>query len=132
MDAKHRVDLPWSRPWWAAASSAVWAIRGEHYDKVIQDWKNIAAQEPVRKCGNRIESAWNRLLIDTPLKVTRLERGEIAFPALCPKGYEDWSEAAVLNVGDWPRKLRSKFLQGQFFGTYFGDESGLFLDLMEP
>ena len=132
MEEEYRAELPWSRPWREAASAGIWAVRGEHYDTVIQNWKEIAATSPARHCGNRIESAWNRLLVDTPLKVKRFEKGEIAFPTLQGADYADYSESAILHTGDWQRKLSSKFLQAQFFGTYFGDESGLFLDLMEP
>lgn len=38
----------------------------------------------------------------------------------------------ILNVGDWPLEAQSQFLQAWFYGTYFADPTGLFLDIVEP
>ena len=127
-----RVDHPWSRPWTEAASPEVWAVRGECYAQVVEHWRRISSLPPLQPCSDPTGSAWNRLLFDTDFRTSRFERGEIAFPALEGASYSDWCESAILNVGEWEPEMRSKFLQAQFFGTFFGDESGLFLDLLEP
>ena len=126
-----RSEHPCTRPWMEGASSAVWAVRGQHYGSIMAEWNRIAGNEPLRACSNRIESAWNRVLMDTELVVTRFERGEIAFPALSGVTYEDWHESALLNVGQLDSEIRNKFLQSQFFGTYLGDQSGLFFTLLD-
>lgn len=153
----YRAERPHSRPWREAASSAVWAVRGEHVRAVMAEWKKITRAGTEKAdtghvhladgtcCGGRdrsgsngnaakrtIESAWNRLLIDTPLRVARFERDEVQFPSLPGTDFLRWKDAAILNVSDWPPDAQSKFLQAWFYGTYFADPTGLFLDIVEP
>jgi|GEM_PF-4774080 len=128
----YRVGHPKSRPWSEAASAAVWAVRGEYFAEVMAEWERISARE-TRTPGTRmIESAWNRLLLDTPLRVARFEKDEVQFPCLPGADFIKWKDAAILNVGDWQQDTQSKFLQAWFYGTYFADPTGLFLDIVEP
>jgi len=127
-----RTEFPWSRPWRSAASSAAWAVRGEHFGPVMDSLKDILVSAPKRSCDSIADSAWNRFLLDSPLKVKRFERDEIAFPSFCGEDCRNWSEAALINVSDFPPALRITFLQAWFYSTYLGDPGGLFLDILEP
>lgn len=146
-----RAEHPQSRPWREGASAAVWAARGECFAEMMGDWRRIAEEEGAAAPGlvisspqdakndtqdarptRRVQSAWNRLLLDTPLRVARLERDEVQFPCLPGADFLKWKDACILNVGDWPQDAQSKFLQAWFYGTYFADPTGLFLDIVEP
>lgn len=144
-----RPQHPQSRPWREAASAVVWAMRGERFAEVMAEWRRIfeGAASPgdlsgggdasggtrhARPTQNKVESAWNRLLLDTPLRVARFERDEVQFPCLPGADLLKWKDACILNVGDWPQDAQRKFLQAWFYGTYFADPTGLFLDIVEP
>ena len=128
---EEQSEHPWTRPWAQGASSNVWAVRGEHYAQMITDWREVTKNEPSRSTSDKIQSAWNRFLIDTELVVTRFERGEVEFPDL-GGSYEHWHQATILNVSKFNTNLRNQFLQQQFFGSYFGDPAGTFLDIVDP
>ena len=123
---------PASRPWREAASAAIWAVRGEFFAGVMAEWKAIYEQAPPEGGTPTVEGAWNRLLLDTPLPLARFERDEVQFPCLPGVDFLSWKDACILNVGDWPQDVQSKFLQAWFYGTYFADPTGLFLDIVEP
>ena len=69
---------------------------------------------------------------DGLLRAARFERDEVQFPCLPGADFLTWKDACILNVGDWPQDVQSKFLQAWFYGTYFADPIGLFLDIVEP
>jgi hypothetical protein len=127
-----RTSAPVSRPWHRGASGAVWAVRGHCFAEVMTEWERIADDEPLRATLDRAQSAWNRLLMDTPLKVARLEKGEVHFPCLPGADYPKWKDAALIHVGEWPAATQDAFLQAFFYGTFFGDSSGMFLNILEP
>ena len=128
----YRVEHPQSRPWREGASAAVWAVRGECFAGVMAEWRGIFSGGAPEGWTPTVESAWNRLLLDTPLRVARLERDEVQFPCLPGADFLKWKDACLLNAGDWPPDVQSKFLQAWFYGTYFADPTGLFLDIVEP
>jgi hypothetical protein len=127
----YRVERPISHPWRQAASAAVWAVRGEHIKAVMEEWEKLFLGSPEGYTPT-VEAAWNRLLMDTPLRVARFEKDEVQFPCLPGADFLRWKDAAILNVSDWPPEAQSKFLQAWFYGTYFADPTGLFLDIVEP
>ena len=130
-EPRYRVEHPVSRPWREAASAAVWAVRGEHVGAVMDEWEKLFLGSPEGYTPT-VEAAWNRLLMDTPLRVARFEKDEVQFPCLPGADFLRWKDAAILNVSDWPPEAQSKFLQAWFYGTYFADPTGLFLDIVEP
>lgn len=126
-------DLPHSRPWREAASTQVWAVRSCYLLKLLRDWRAASAAITLDTSEQRkLRLGWNRFLRDTGLKVQRFERGEIQFPDQPTAKFLEWQDACVLSVGDWPVPAQSKFLQAWFYGTFFGDTLGTFLDIVEP
>jgi hypothetical protein len=115
-----------------AANVNVFAIRGKFLLVILHKWKAIMESEPARPTTNRLKSAWNRLLIDSELRVNRFEPGEVAFPAQPGVTYPDWMNAALINVSEWPPEVQSKFLQAHYYGTILGDETGWFSKLLDP
>ena len=130
--AGYRVEYPFSRPYKFAASAEVWAVRGPHFRTVMEQWRKIALGGNLQCRVPPIESAWNRLLMDTPLKVARFEKNEVQFPSLSEANFLTWKDSCILNVRDWPKEAQAKFLQAWFYGTFFADETGLFLEIVEP
>lgn len=45
--------------------------------------------------------------------------------------WEPLSNAAFVTVPDWPVDEQRKFLQALYFDTYFGDETGMLLNILE-
>jgi hypothetical protein len=49
-------------------------------------------------------------------------------------GAVDWRalcSAAYVSIPDWPETERWKLLQALYFGTYFGDETGMMVNVLE-
>ncbi len=113
------------------ANSGSWAVRAEHYDAVMQAWEEIDTAQPLRKKRGSDQPAWNRLLLDTPLRKRRFERDEIQFPTLGAT-YEACDQAALLHVPGVTPQMKLRCLAGYFYGRYFADDRGLFLNILEP
>ncbi len=134
----YRPSRPHSRPWRSIASSGVWAVRACYFHQLLEQWRsllrNLYPGGPVNSTGKNlcVEVAWNRFLMDTPLRVQRFEKEEVQFPSSHTSDFLVWKDACIVNVGGWPQDAQSSFLQAWFLGTFFGDETGLFIDMIDP
>jgi hypothetical protein len=78
------------------------------------------------------ESTLMTALSSLPLQKRPFERGEVYSPRI---GEVDWkllSNAAFVSIPDWPEEEQWKLLHALYFGTYFGDETGLMLNILDP
>jgi hypothetical protein len=126
---------PKRNAWLAAAGDGInagsFAVRAERYGEVMVQWKEIFDSQPSRHADMRDQTAWNRLLLDTELRVRPFERGEILFPFHLDKGFLDYKQAALLHfVGGEQRDKIDLAFALHLMKTY-GDSGGLFLDLLE-
>lgn len=113
------------------ASPGLLAVRGEHLPMVMKRWKSVWSE-----LGKGAEvdevSVWSQVVRDLPLRKRPFEKGEVYAPEIGSVDWEAVSHAAFVTVPDWPQDEQRKFLQALYFGTYFGDESGLMLNILDP
>jgi hypothetical protein len=132
----HDETLSPKRNAWLAATgdginAGTFAVRAERYTEVMAGWTEIFESPPARHSDMRDQTAWNRLLLDTDLRVKSFERGEIMFPFHLDKGFLDYKQAALLHfVGGEQRDKIDLAFALHLMKTY-GDAGGLFLDLLE-
>ncbi len=112
-------------------NAGTFAVKSEYYHAAMEQWREIFESMPPRHAEMRDQTAWNRLLLDTELRVKPFERGEIRFPLHLDKGFLDYKEAALLHfVGGKQRDKIDLAFALHLMKTY-GDAGGLFLDLLE-
>lgn len=112
-------------------NAGTFAVRGARFTEVMATWQEIYESEPCRHAEFRDQTAFNKLLLETDLRVRPFERGEIMFPFHLDKGFLDYREAALLHfVGGKQRDKMDLAFALHMMRTY-GDEGGLFLDLLE-
>lgn len=72
------------------------------------------------------------IIMGLKLRIRRFERGEVYAPKIGSIDWELLRGAAFVTVPDWPEKEQWSFLQSLYFGTYFGDDTGLMLNIFDP
>lgn len=105
------------------------AVRGKSLPTLLGHW--AAVRDRPRIVGED-KCIWAEMVADLPLRKRPFEKGEVYAPR---PGAVDWAllaEAAFVTVPDWPAKECWKFLQSLYFGTYFGDDTGLMLSILDP
>lgn len=114
-----------------SASLGLWAVRGEYLPMVLERWKDAWRE---LEDGAELDEAavWTRVVRDLPLRKKPFEKGEVYAPRIGSVDWEVVSHAAFVTVPDWPKDEQRKFLQALYFGTYFGDETGLMLNILDP
>ncbi len=107
------------------ATSGIWAVRGHLLREVLKRWNQLLKEiaDP--------ELAWSRTVAALPFRKKRFESGEVIAPSMSRMNWEAISSAAFVTVPDWPSEEQRKFLQSLYFGTYFGDSTGLMLNILE-
>ncbi len=112
-------------------NAGTFAVRGSKFRQLMEEWRRIYESDPIRHGEFRDQTAFNRLLLDSDLRIQPFERGEIQFPFHLDKGFLDYRQAALLHfVGGKQRDKVDLAFALHMMRTY-GDESGLFLDLLE-
>jgi hypothetical protein len=109
------------------ASPGLWAVRGEHFPSLLRKWSEMADAQ-----GEKTETEiWSAVVNETTLKKRRIEKGEVYAPQIGSVNWETLSNAAFVTVSEWPEKEQWKFLQALYFGSYFGDETGMMLNILD-
>lgn len=109
------------------ASRGAWAVRGDYFHATLNEW----IQAHVSTTDARGIS-WIDRIKRLPLRSRPFEKNEVYAPLVGEVDWEAVSNAAFVTVPDWPEKEQWKFLQALYFGTYFGDETGLMLNILDP
>jgi hypothetical protein len=126
---------PKRNAWLTAAGDGInagtFAVRADRYLEVMARWKEIFESPPTRHANMRDQTAWNRLLLDTELRVKPFERGEIQFPLHLDKGFLDYKQAALLHFVGGEQKDKIDLAFALHLMKTYGDAGGLFLDLLE-
>ena len=76
--------------------------------------------------------AWYRALERSALKKKGFERGEVFRPSDESLHWRNVTESALITLPSWEDEIRGKLQQSLYYGTYLGDSSGLYLQLIEP
>ena len=113
------------------ATRGIWAVRGKHLASVVQLWKEHRSGKEKLSSSEESE-VWQSVLIALPLRKKRFERGEISAPALQKVNWPSIMRSAFVTVPDWPAQDQFKFLQSLYMGVFLGDESALFLGIIDP
>lgn len=128
----HSDQNPWlAREGSDGINAGTFAVRSDHYPAVMEQWSELFESKPPRHADLRDQTAWNRLLLDTDLRVRPFERGEIMFPFTLDKGFLDYKEAALLHFLGGAQKDKIGLSFGLHMMRTYGEEGGLFLDLLE-
>jgi len=114
-----------------SASLGLWAVRGEHLSQVLERWK-CAWSGPGKDAELDEATVWSEVVRNLPLRKKPFEKGEVYAPEIGSVDWEAVSNAAFVTVPGWPQDEQRKFLQAMYFGTYFGDESGLMVNILDP
>lgn len=117
------------------SSPGIFSIQSGYLSRLIEVWAE--AQELGKNLDESIreKAVWNKTLVMLAGEMTQkpFERGEI-IPVR--EGEIDWDEvrnACIVSVSDWKdEKAKQHFLRCLYFGHFFGDESGLMLNILDP
>ncbi len=124
---------PAALPRWGI-SSGTWAVRGECFRQVMEEWVLIQACDPARETRFREQGAWNRLLFDAARHGWRaepFEAHEIQFPLGGDKDWKLHKDAAIVHgTGGTPaEKLQLMF--GLYLQRFYYDPACTLLNVLE-
>jgi hypothetical protein len=117
------------------ASPGLVACKGSCLDRLFEVWREVLEQGADLDESIREKAVWNKVLVllAAEMKQKPFERGEV-IPLR--EGEVDWDEvrnACIVSVSDWKdEKAKEHFLRCLYFGHFFGDESGLMLNILDP
>ena len=123
--------LPPSR---CGITSGVWAVRGELYAAVMEEWARIQSTEPLPGGTRREQGAWNRLIRDAAQhgwRAQRFEAREIEHPLLDNGGWKLYRDAALLHATGGTEAERHEFLFGLYMQRYYYDPALTLLNVLE-
>lgn len=117
----------WGKP--GPCSDGLWAVRAEFLEDVLGGWEAVSGG--LVKGASRAD-AWREYVGGLDLRKKPFESGEVVAPEMGAVDWREVADAAFVLLTHWPEEKRWKFLQSLYFGTYFGDDSGLMLDILDP
>ena len=113
------------------ANSGTLAVRAERYHELMAEWERIDTGQAQRRRECSDQASWNRLLLDTNLRKRRFERGEIQFPLFLHPSYHEWKNAALLHAIGGTTREKMRFLWGAYMQTFYFDDAGTMLNVLE-
>jgi hypothetical protein len=113
------------------ANSGTLAVRAEVFHDVMAEWERIDLGPTTRTRFCSDQGSWNRLLLDTKLRTKRFERGEIQFPLCLHPSFHDWKKAALVHAIGGTLREKMRFLWGLYMQTFYYDDRGTMLNLLE-
>jgi len=128
------AGIPAGRNGWLGRdgiNAGTFAVRGNKFREVMEEWRRIYESPPAGHRIFRDQTAFNKLLLETNLRVKPFERGEIMFPFTLNKGFIEYREAALLHFLGGKQKDKIDLAFALHMMRTYGEESGLFLDLLE-
>jgi hypothetical protein len=117
------------------ASPGIFTVSVDKQERISSVWREILKLGKDLEETIREKAVWNKTLIMLAGEMTQkpFERGEV-IPVR--EGEIDWDEvrnACIVSVSDWKdEKAKEHFLRCLYFGHFFGDESGLMLNILDP
>ena len=120
------ADLLVSRQQDGTVSEGFFAIKASHYSRFLEAWK---APKILRSGG---APHFLQAIIDTKeFRTKTFERGEVVTPFADQCPIRDIMEAAVVSLAGGTATEKTKLSFALHMMRTFGDEDGVFLDLME-
>lgn len=112
-------------------NSGTWGVRGSLFPEVMREWARIGETEPLREHYWSDQPAWNRLILDTPLKAVPFPDGEVQFPMFQDQRFPKYHKAAITHNlgGSLTEKIHFTF--GLYMQNFYCDPSALFLQFLE-
>ena len=112
-------------------NSGTMAIAARQYPAVMEEWERIHTG-PCPPGGQFLEQgAWNRLILDTKLRTRAFERDAIMFPMNDELDYRIYREATLVHCLGDNLKTKVQFMFGLYMSTFFFDEAGTLLNLLD-
>lgn len=113
------------------ANSGTLAVRAEFFHEVMAEWERIDLGPTTRPRFCSDQGSWNRLLLDTKLRTKQFESGEIQFPLALHPSFHDWKKAALIHAIGGTLREKMQFLWGVYMQTFYYDDRGTMLNLLE-
>ncbi len=113
------------------ASPGIWAVRGEHLPKVLKLWKETYVRSRRDDPTSSEGAIWTKTVQKLSIRKRAFEGTEVIAPSFQSVDWQLLSSAAFVTVPDWPIEEQWKLIQALYFGTYFGDESGMILNMLD-
>lgn len=117
--------------WCDGVNSGTLAVRGEHFRSVMQEWERIDTSVPARKRNCSDQASWNRLLLDTTLKIRPFPEGEVQFPMYLDSRFSGYSKAALTHNLGGTIIEKVHFTFGLYMQNFYCDPTALFLQFLE-
>lgn len=117
------------------SSPGIFSIQSVCLPRLTEVWRKAQALGKDLDEAIREKAVWNKTLVMLAgeMKQKPFERGEV-IPVR--EGEIDWDEvrnACIVSVSDWKdEKAKEHFLRCLYFGHFFGDETGLMLNILDP
>jgi len=117
------------------SSPGFYAIKNTHAARFRKIWEDVTLEAQLLDESIMEKAVWNKVLVllAEEMKQKPFERGEV-IPVR--EGEINWDEvrnACIVSVSDWKdEKAKEHFLRCLYFGHFFGDESGLMLNILDP
>lgn len=117
-------------------NSGTWAVRGEHYCAVMEEWERIQQKTPLGPTRWREQGAWNLIVADCiagklPWRAKPFEAREIQFPLHLDKDWKHYKNAALLHAMGGSTHEKIEFLFGMFMQKFFGDPETTLINIFE-
>jgi hypothetical protein len=113
------------------ANSGTLAVRGEHYEAVMAEWERLDLGPTTRERFCSDQASWNRLLLDTKLRTHAFPQEEVQFPLALHPSYHAWKNASLIHAIGGTTREKMRFLYGLYMQTFFYDDGGTVLNLLE-
>ena len=130
---EHRAPNHVSPREWGV-NSGTWAVRGTHYQAVMEEWERIQKSEPVRPTMWREQSAWNRLILDAAQhgwRAEAFEAHEIQFPLHLDRDWQLYKDAAIVHCMGGTNLEKIEFMFGLYLQRFFYDPACTLLNVVE-
>jgi hypothetical protein len=113
------------------ANGGILAVVADRYHALMEEWERIDSGPVTRRRICSDQASLNRLLLDTKLKKHRFEGGELSFPLLWDNAYRDYTESALVHGAGGNSREKHRFLFGLYMQSFYHDEHGTFLQMLE-
>ena len=112
-------------------NSGTLAVRGSRYREVMREWERIDSSETTRPRTCSDQASWNRLLLDTPLKIRPFPEREVQFPMYLDPLFPAYSKAALAHNFGGNMVEKVQFTFGLYMQNFYCDPSALFLQFLD-
>jgi hypothetical protein len=113
-------------------NAGTFAVRRECYREVMAAWAAIHEGPPPERNDEPCDQcAWNRMILDTPLKVRAFEPEAVMFPLNMDFDYRRYRDATLVHCLGDGLEGKVRFLYGLYMSTYFFDGQGTLLHLLD-